>query len=84
MARTKRIHVNQHQLRSNRKNGENEPVVTCKTYGENVYGHRVSFEGGEVVYSPDDPLSCGAVLWIETKEPVIVHNEKTGEETKLI
>ena len=32
----KRIHVNQHVIRSNKKNNENNPVITVKTYQDNL------------------------------------------------
>lgn len=68
-----RIHVNQHNIRRNRKEGTNDPVITAKTYKDNRYGHEVQITGpSRVVYSPDKPLSCGAVLWIETDEEVVV------------
>lgn len=66
------IHVNQHIIRSNLKNGENEPPLTVKTYKGNTKCHEVEFTNGRVVHSPDKPLSCGARVWIETKEPVKV------------
>jgi|TARA_R110000822_G_scaffold294411_3_gene416481 hypothetical protein len=67
------IHVNQHIIKSNRKKGEVEPVLTCKTYKTNTYAHEAIIrdaEGNEVarvVYRPDKPLSCGAHVWIETQ-----------------
>lgn len=68
-----RIHVNQHNIRRNRKEGTNDPVITAKTYKDNRYGHEVQINGpSRVVYSPDKPLSCGAVLWIETDGEVVV------------
>lgn len=67
------IHVNQHVIKANRKNGENSPVLTVKTYKETRYGHVVDILGPcSVVYSPDKPLSCGAHVWIETNEEVVV------------
>ena len=72
------IHVNQHKIRSNKKNDANEPVLTCKTYKENNYGHEAVIkdsqgnEVAKVVYSPDKPLSCGARVWIETLNEVEV------------
>tara|TARA_R110002110_G_C13219960_1_gene697252 strand:- start:21 stop:260 length:240 start_codon:yes stop_codon:yes gene_type:complete len=67
------IHVNQHVIKSNRKKGELEPVLTCKTYKANTYAHEAIIrdaDGNEVarvVYRPDKPLSCGAHVWIETR-----------------
>ena len=67
----KRIHINQHIIRSNSKNGEREPVITVKSGKQNVYCDRVILDGlAEIVYSPDKPLSCGAKVWIETSEVV--------------
>jgi len=61
------IHVNQHAIRRNNKNGTNEPVLTVKTYKSNTYAHDVEIDGpSRIVYSPDKPLSCGARVWIET------------------
>lgn len=69
----KRIHINQHRIRSNEKHGTDEPVITVKTYKSNEYGHDVRILGeSRVVYSPDKPLSCGARVWIETDAPVVV------------
>ena len=67
----KRIHINQHVIRSNAKNEENNPVITVKTSKRNVYAHKVDIGGSStVVYSPVKPLSCGAKVWIETDAPV--------------
>ena len=67
------IHVNQHVIKSNRKNGVNNPVLTVKTYKSNEYAHEVMIHGpSKVIYSPDQPLSCGAHVWIETQSPVEV------------
>jgi hypothetical protein len=67
------IHVNQHVIKSNRKNSVNEPVLTVKTYKNNEYAHEVMVHGPcKVIYSPDQPLSCGAHVWIETQSPVEV------------
>jgi hypothetical protein len=66
------IHVNQHVIKSNAKNGENKPTLTVKTYKENRYAHEVEIKGpSRVVYSPDKPLACGARVWIETEAEVI-------------
>jgi len=71
----KRIHVNQHVIKRNRKTGENEPVLTVKTYKSNTYGHTVTIHGSsQVIYSPDKPLSCGAHVWIETEAEVEIES----------
>mgnify|MGYP006437205395 CR=1 FL=1 len=74
----KRIHVNQHNIRSNAKHGTSLPVLTVKTYKENVKCNHVVINGpSSVVYSPDNPLSCGAKVWIETQAEVIYEKEST-------
>jgi|TARA_R100001594_G_scaffold128066_1_gene166142 hypothetical protein len=70
-----KIHVNQHVVRSNKKHGKKEPVLTVKTYKSNTYAHEVEINGpSKVIYSPDKPLSCGARVWIETESEVVVLN----------
>lgn len=65
------IHVNQHVIKHNFKQGTNDPVLTVKTYKSNTYAHEVAIKGeSKVVYSPDKPLSCGARVWIETEAQV--------------
>ena len=64
------IHVNQHKIRANTKNGTDDPVLTVKTYKENKYAHEAILKKdgaviGKVVYSPHKPLGCGARVWIE-------------------
>jgi hypothetical protein len=67
------IHVNQHVIKANRKTGATDPVLTVKTYKSNVYAHKVKIHGdSEIVYSPDNPLSCGAHVWIQTDSEVEV------------
>lgn len=69
------IHVNQHNIKKNNK-GDNLPVITCKTYKSNSYANEVLIydKNGEVaarvVYSPLNPLSCGAKVWIETNNQI--------------
>ena len=72
------IHVNQHRIKANVKHDKNEPVLTVKTYKSNDYGHQAvlygqdGLEAARVVYRKDNPLSCGAHCWIETKQKVMV------------
>ena len=72
----KRIHVNQHVLRTNRKNGTNDPPITVQTSAGSFTARTVYFSKGKTMYRPERPLGCGAVLWIETTEPI------AWEETK--
>jgi hypothetical protein len=67
----KRIHINQHVIKKNQKHGESEPVITCKTYNTNDYYHELVILGPcRIKYRPDNPLSCGAKVWIETHAEV--------------
>ena len=73
----KRIHINMHNIRYNKKNNGRKPVITVKTSKENVYGQWVKILGeSDVIYSPDKPLSCGARVWIETNSSVVVANNQ--------
>jgi len=67
------VHVNQHIIKSNRKHGVYDPVLTCKTYKSNAYGHEVIIHGpAKIIYRPDKPLGSGAHVWIETEADVEV------------
>jgi len=74
----KRIHVNRHNIAWNRKVGTPEgcrlrPPFTVKTYKKNYRVFDVQTLGVvDLVYSPEKPLSCGAVAWMETDDDVIV------------
>lgn len=77
------IHVNQHTIRKN-KDGKNRPVLTCKTYKSNNYAHEAIIygqdgkEAAKIIYSPNNPLSCGAKVWIETFNNIkTITNETT-------
>jgi hypothetical protein len=70
------IHVNQHNIKKNVRADNigkpHLPVLTCKTYKDNQYGHEILIkdsqgnEVGKFIYSPHKPLSCGARVWFET------------------
>jgi hypothetical protein len=67
------IHVNQHVIKKNVREGTNDPVLTVKTYKSNTYAHEVLVKGeSRLVYSADKPLSCGARVWLETEAEVEV------------
>lgn len=69
------IHVNQHKIRSNKKHGTDEPVITVKQGSKNTYCHEVRIMGDSVVrYGGNDQpiLSCGARVVIETEADVEV------------
>lgn len=69
------IHVNQHIIKTNRKNDEVKPPLTVKTYKDNRPATEAiirvdGVEVARVVYRPEAPLSCGAHVWIETQNEV--------------
>ena len=74
------VHVNQHKIRANSKRDlcDLEPVLTVKTYRSNDYAYQAIIkddsgkEVARVIYSPHNPLSCGARVWIETQNEVEV------------
>ena len=73
MAKKTFIHVNQHKIRANKKNGTDEPVITIKKGSSNTYCHEVKIHGpSRVVYGGNDQplLSCGARVVIETESSV--------------
>jgi len=67
------IHVNQHVIRANKKNGTNDPVITIKEGKKNTYCHRVRINGpSEVMYSGNEKtlLPCGARVAIVTESDI--------------
>jgi hypothetical protein len=71
----KKIHINQHIIRSNKKLDKNDPVITIKTSKTNTYAKEIEILGrSKVIYSPDKPLSCGAKVWIETEADVVLED----------
>ena len=73
MATRQVIHVNQHIIKANRKSGERTPPLTMKSYNKTVKATEIAIDGkARVVFSPDKPLPCGAVVWIETDDDAIV------------
>lgn len=68
-----RVHINQHVIRRNKRDGATDPPITVKTYKGNEKAHEVEFTGpSRLVYRPDKPLDCGAHVWIEADREHIV------------
>ena len=73
------IHVNQHKIRSNQKNKRKEPPITVKTYKSNDYAFEVEILGPcKIIYRPDQPLECGARLWIESESEVVLKKQPSN------
>lgn len=68
----KRIHVNQANMRANRKDGGRRPVFSVRTSMGVLWGREVEVVGRSKLVYPDKPLSCGARVWIETRSAVII------------
>lgn len=73
-----RIHVNQHNIRSNKTSGTDLPVITIKRGKTNTYCNEVEILGpSRIIYSgsgcdANPLLSCGARVVIETESEVRV------------
>ena len=77
-----RIHINQHNIRANAKvaggSGELLPVITVKDYKQNRKTNEVWLvdDNGKciakLVYRPDEPLACGAKVWIECDSRYVI------------
>jgi hypothetical protein len=74
------IHVNQHNIRSNKSKGTNKPVITVKQGKSNRYCNEVHILGpSKVIYGGEGDvkplLSCGARVVIETESEVELIDE---------
>ena len=84
------IHINQHHIKWNRKHNDQpaKPVITCKTYKDNQYHHGIKLmdnDGnviGRVKYQPDNPLACGAHVWIQTTGTVEVDGKAINKKER--
>lgn len=72
----KYIHVNQHNIRSNKTKGTNLPVITIKQGRTNTYCDEVEILGpSKIIYGgagcdTKALLSCGARVVIETESEI--------------
>jgi hypothetical protein len=72
------IHVNQHNIRSNKTKGTDLPVITIKRGKENTYCNGVEILGpSKLIYGGPGCetkalLSCGARVVIETESEINV------------
>ncbi len=75
-----KIHVNQHNIRSNKTNGTDLPVITIKQGKKNTYCNEVEILGpSRIIYGgagcDANPLiSCGARVVIETESEINIIN----------
>jgi len=72
----KRIHVNQHHIRSNKTKDTDLPVITIKEGKTNTYCNEVEILGpSKIIYGGSGKdakplLSCGARVIIETESEI--------------
>jgi hypothetical protein len=72
----KRIHVNQHHIRSNKTKDTDLPVITIKEGRKNTYCNEVEILGpSKIIYGGHGKdakpiLSCGARVIIETESEI--------------
>tara|TARA_Y100001973_G_C5058608_1_gene261507 strand:- start:479 stop:745 length:267 start_codon:yes stop_codon:yes gene_type:complete len=74
-ARLKRVHVNQFMIRANQNvpKAGRRPVLSVQTSQGSIRANNVKLEGdSKLKYTPDDKLSCGASVYIETMDPIIL------------
>lgn len=77
------IHVNQNIIRHNVKNKTNIPPCRIQIGHETKYCSTVKINGpSKMIYNNDDPLDCGARLWIETDAEIELIDETTYSEIK--
>ncbi len=70
----KRLHVDRHKLRHH----DPDPI-TIQTSGGPFKATGVRVHGpSSFVYRPDDPISCGAILWVETTAEVTILGVMSG------
>ena len=74
--KVKRIHVNQHHIRSNKQKGTDLPVITIKEGKTNTYCNEVEILGPcKIIYGGSGTdtkpiLTCGARVIIETTSEI--------------
>ncbi|MEB3182365.1 MAG: hypothetical protein VKL59_25515, partial [Nostocaceae cyanobacterium] len=67
------LHVNQNQLKHNRKYKTTDPVIILRQGTRTTYCHEADINGPcRLVYRPQQALKCGATLWIEVEPNVDV------------
>jgi hypothetical protein len=75
--RVKRIHVNRQNIARNAKDGDKRPQWIVQTGSGPISCHAVVTYGIVAGSTPEDPqLSCGARVYLTTKDPVAVLFDK--------
>lgn len=78
------LHVNQHVIKANRKHGRDDPPLTVKDYNRNRKPYGAFIKGpSSLLYLPEEPLKCGATIWIETEAEVECFYERISREEMI-
>ena len=75
--KVKKIHINQHHIRSNKTKETDLPVITIKVGSKNYYCNEIEIDGPSTIrycgFGDQKPLiSCGARVVMETTSEVRV------------
>jgi len=75
--KVKKIHINQHNIRSNKTNETDLPVITIKIGSKNYYCNEIEINGpSKLTYCGNGDkkplMSCGARVVLETTSEVII------------
>ncbi len=79
------IHINRNVIQHNAKHGTKAPVCRVQIGNITTYGMEVEIHGPSImVYRPDEPLKCGAKLWIETEAEITIKDQMPFSEVKKL
>ena len=71
-----RIHINRHVLAGNKRNNRNDPPILIRQGNRTKACHQVDIPAScRLVYEPNHPLPCGAVLWIEVDKTTAIYSK---------
>ena len=80
------IHISQTNIKHNKRVGEKErePVIEVRRGSDVFQGYEADIMVDGVViasvkYNPTKPLDCGARVWIETEQDVVVRDFISGD-----
>lgn len=80
---TTRIHINRNIIQYNQKHDTAFPVCRVQEGNKVRYCREVYWDGpSKMIYRPENPLPCGAKLWIETEAEVDLIEECTYADFK--
>lgn len=79
------IHVNVNVIRHNKKHKNTLPACRVQEGNRTRYCMEVAIHGpSRMIYRPNEPLPCGAKLWIETEAELTLLHEMNYSEIKEV